>query len=106
MRSERRKFPNWARATYVLEENFEHAAGLFVDETRDTLDTATAGETADGGLGDTLDVVAKDLAVTLSTTLSETLRNKTSMSHKLVEWLREERTLPPFPRPDIVKVGC
>ena len=92
--------------THVFKEDLENTTGLLVDETGDTLDTATAGKTTDGGLGDTLDVVAKDLAVTLSTTLSETLRNKTSMSHKLVEWLREERTLPPFPRPDIVKVGC
>jgi len=40
---------------------------------RDTLDTATTCETTDGGLGDTLDVVAQNLAVTLGTTLSETL---------------------------------
>ena len=59
--------------THVLEEDLEDTTGLLVDETRDTLHTATAGETADGGLGDALDVVAKDLAVTLSTTLSETL---------------------------------
>ena len=57
----------------VLEEDLEDAAGLLVDETRDTLHTAAARETADGGLRDALDVVAKDLAVTLSTTLSETL---------------------------------
>ena len=108
----------------VLQEDLEHTTSFLIDQTRDTLDTTTTGETADSlhgvyehcthsslenstyRLGDTLDVVAKDLAVTLSTTLSETLRNETSMSHKLVEWLREERTLPPFPRPDIVKVGC
>jgi hypothetical protein len=38
---------------HALEEALEHAAGLLVDHGRDTLDTATAGETADGGLGDT-----------------------------------------------------
>ena len=32
---------------------------------RDTLDTTTTSETSDGGLGDTLDVVTEDLAVTL-----------------------------------------
>ena len=31
----------------------------------DTLDTATTSQTADGWLGDTLDVVTEDLAVTL-----------------------------------------
>jgi hypothetical protein len=40
---------------------------------RDTLDTTTTCETSDSGLGDTLDVVAQDLSVTLGTTLSETL---------------------------------
>jgi hypothetical protein len=32
-------------------------SSLFVDETRDTLDTATTSETTNGGLGDSLDVV-------------------------------------------------
>ena len=40
---------------------------------RDTLDTTTTSETSDGGLGDTLDVVTKNLSVTLGTTLAETL---------------------------------
>jgi len=57
----------------TLEEGLEHTAGLLVDHGRDTLDTTTTGETADGGLGDTLDVVAQDLAVTLGTALSEAL---------------------------------
>ena len=38
---------------------------------RDTLDTATTGETTDGGLGDTLDVVTQDLAVTLGAAFAE-----------------------------------
>jgi hypothetical protein len=56
-----------------LEEGLENTAGLFVDHSGDTLDTTTAGETADGGLGDTLDVVTENLAVTLGAALSETL---------------------------------
>jgi hypothetical protein len=40
---------------------------------RDTLDTTTARETTDGGLGDTLDVVTKNLAVTLGSALAEAL---------------------------------
>ena len=54
----------------VLEEDLEDAAGLLIDETGDTLDTATTGEATDGGLGDALDVIAKDLAVTLGASLS------------------------------------
>jgi hypothetical protein len=40
---------------------------------RDTLDTATASQTADGGLGDALDVVAQNLAVALGAALAEAL---------------------------------
>ena len=57
----------------VLKEHLEDAAGLFVDESRDTLHTATASQTADRGLGDALDVIAKYLAVALGATLAQTL---------------------------------
>ncbi len=54
----------------VLQEHLEHTSSLFVDQARDTLDTTSAGETSDGWLGDTLDVITKNFAVTLGTTLS------------------------------------
>ena len=57
----------------TLEESLEDTAGLLVDHGGDTLDTATARETADGGLGDTLDVVAQNLAVALGAALAEAL---------------------------------
>ena len=66
------------RGTNVLKEDLEDTTGLLVDEAGDTLDTATAGKTTNGGLGDTLDVVAKDLAVTLRAALSETLEDSKS----------------------------
>jgi hypothetical protein len=56
-----------------LQEGLEDTTGLLVDHGRDTLDTTTASETADSGLGDTLDVVTQDLAVTLGAALAETL---------------------------------
>lgn len=40
---------------------------------RDTLDTTTTSETSDGGLGDALDVVTKNLTVALGTALAEAL---------------------------------
>ena len=43
------------RLTHVLEENLENTAGLLIDETRDTLDTATTGKTTNSGLSDTYD---------------------------------------------------
>ena len=66
---------------HVLQEHLENTAGLFVDETGDTLHTTTASQTTDSGLGDTLDVVTKDLPVALSTSLSETLASFSSARH-------------------------
>ena len=71
------------------------APSLLVDETADTLDTTTACETTDSGLGDTLDVVAQDLqrsgdeegggwtdlAVALGSTLAETLAALSTTRH-------------------------
>ena len=48
-------------ADHVLKEDLEDTARLLVDEPRDTLDATSASEAADRGLGDALDVVAKDL---------------------------------------------
>ena len=66
---------------HVLQENLENTAGLFVDETRDTLHTTTASQTTDGGLGDPLDVVTKDFPVALSASLSETLASFSTSRH-------------------------
>ena len=73
----------------TLEEGLEDTTCLFVDHWsllvyegvnqrtarlrtgRDTLDTTTTCETANGGLGDTLDVVSQDLTMALGTALSE-----------------------------------
>ncbi len=54
----------------VLKEHLQHTTGLLVDEARDALDTSSASQTANGGLGNALDVVAKDLSVALGTSLS------------------------------------
>ena len=54
--------------TYVLQEDLEDTTSLVVDSSRDTLDTTSASQSTDGWLGDTLDVVAKNLAVAFSST--------------------------------------
>ena len=46
--------------TYVLQEDFQDTTGLFIDQTRDTLDTATTSETTDSGLCDTWKVECKN----------------------------------------------
>merc|ERR1719192_2629303 len=58
---------------HVLKEHLEDATGLLVDEARDPLDSSPPRQTADGGLGDALDVVSQHLTVTLGASLSESL---------------------------------
>ena len=65
----------------VLKEDLEDTTSLFVDETGDTLDTATTSETTDGGLGNALDVVTKNLSVTLGSSLSESFSSFTAALH-------------------------
>ena len=78
----------------ILEEDLEDAAGLFVDEARDTFDTASTRETTDGGLGDTLDVITQHFAMTFGASLSEALSSFAASRHdflKLVRWSVEAR---------------
>jgi hypothetical protein len=65
----------------ILKEDLEDSSGLFIDEARDTLDTSTASQTADGGLGDTLDVITQNFAMTLGASLAESLSSFASSSH-------------------------
>ena len=65
----------------ILKEDLEDTTGLLIDETRDTLDSTTTSQTTDGGLGDTLDVVTQDLAMTLGASLAESLASFASSSH-------------------------
>ena len=63
---------------HILEEYLQHSSGLFVDQSRDTLDSTSASQTTDGGLGDTLDVISQHLPVTLSAPLSQSLSSFTT----------------------------
>ena len=68
-------------ADHVLEEHFQDTASLLVDQTRDTLDTASTSKTTDGRLRDSLDVVTKNFAMTLGATLSKTFASFTATRH-------------------------
>merc|ERR1719281_1031469 len=69
----------------IFQEYLEDTSGFFVDQTRDTLDTSTSRQTTDGGLGDTLDVITQNFAMTLGASLSESFASFTTSSHvKLV----------------------
>ena len=80
---------------HVLKENLEDTTGLLIDQARDTLDTTTASKTADGGLGDTLDVITKHLAMTLGAALSETLASFTTSRHVVSSAVRLRIILAP-----------
>ena len=62
----------------ILEEDLENTASLLVDQTRDALDTATTGKATNRGLGNALDIIAKDLAMALGTALSESFASFTT----------------------------
>jgi len=57
----------------VLKEDLEDSAGLLIDEAADTLNTSSASQSANSRLGDSLDVVTQNLAVSLGAALSESL---------------------------------
>ena len=65
----------------ILEENFKNSSCLLVDETRDTLDSTTASQTTDSGLGDTLDVITQDFAMTLCASFSKTFSSLATSRH-------------------------
>ena len=67
----------------VLQEHLEHAARLLIDEAGNALDATTASQTADGRLGDALDVVTQHLAVALGTALAQTLAALAASRHGL-----------------------
>ena len=80
----------------VLKEHLEDTTGLLVDEARDTLDSSTARQPPDGGLGDALDVVSQHLPVTLSASLSESLSSFATSGHVAVMSVTDD--LPPVSR--------
>lgn len=66
---------------HVLQEHFQHTAGLLVDQTGDTLDATTTRKAADSGLGDALDVIAENFAMTLGASFSEPFASLASAGH-------------------------
>ena len=62
----------------VFKENLQDTSGLFVDESGDSLDSSSSGQSSDGRLGDTLDVISQNLSVSLGTSLSQTFSSFSS----------------------------
>ena len=71
-------------ADHVFEEYFQHAAGLFVNEPRNTFHATAASQTADRRLGDTLDVITQHFTVALSAALAKTFAALSASRHVAV----------------------
>ena len=65
----------------ILQEHLQHTTSLLVDQARDTLHSATASQATDGGLGDSLDVITKDLAMALGASFAESLSSLAASRH-------------------------
>ena len=65
----------------VLKENLEDTTGLLVDQSRDTLDSSSSGETANSWLRDSLDVVTKNFAMALGSSFSEAFSSLSTSGH-------------------------
>ena len=63
---------------HILQKDLEDTTGFLINQSRNTLDTTTTGQTTDSGLGNTLDVITKDLAMTLGASLSKTFSSFTA----------------------------
>src|SRR5882762_1080394 len=75
-------------ADHVLQEDFEHSSGLLIDQTTDTFDTSSAGQTSDRGLCYTLDVVAKNFSVTFGASFAQSFTAFASAGHCLKSCLK------------------
>jgi hypothetical protein len=65
----------------VLQEDLQHASGLFVDQTGDALHPSSSCKTTDSGLGYALDVVAEHLAMTFRASFTESLTALAASGH-------------------------
>ena len=66
---------------HSVQERLQHRTRLIVDQTADTLHAASSGETTNGGLGDTQNVVAHHLAMSLRSSLSKSLSSLSTSRH-------------------------
>ena len=76
----------------IFKENLEDTTGLLVDQARDTLDTTTTRQTANSGLGDTLDVITQDFAMTLGAAFAEAFSSFSSSRHVACILILDELT--------------
>ena len=82
----------------VFQEYFQHATGLLVYQTGDTLYTAATSETPDSGLSDALDVVSQHLSVSLGSSLPQSFATFSASGHVALAYVvRMSRYFPRIP---------
>ncbi len=73
-------------SNHILQKHFQYSSGLLVDHSRDTFHAASPGETSDGWLGDTLNVIAQHFSVALGSSNSFAALAQTFASLTASSW--------------------
>ena len=54
----------------IFQEDLEDSSGFLVDQSTDSFDSSSSGQSSDGGLGDSLDVISENLSMSLCSSFS------------------------------------
>lgn len=65
----------------VLQEHFENAARLLVDEAADALDTATTSQASNSRFGDALNVITQNFTMPLSSSFTQSFAALATSRH-------------------------
>merc|ERR1719369_2210299 len=65
----------------ILQEHLENTTSFFINQARDAFHASTSCQTTNSGLGNTLDVITQDFAMTLSTSLPKSFASFAASSH-------------------------
>ncbi|TRY78829.1 hypothetical protein TCAL_12417 [Tigriopus californicus] len=77
----------------VLKEHLEDSACLLVDQARDTLDATTTSQSSNCRLGDTLNIITQDFAMTLGASFAQTFASFASSSHDIRRYQKSTELL-------------
>ena len=83
---------------YIVKENLKNIFSLLIDEFRDTFHSNMTDKRASRGIGDTLDIVRKNLLVMFGTSFSRSRSFFSSSSHfdivcRFMAWICPSRKL-------------
>ncbi|XP_040159943.1 uncharacterized protein LOC120898323 [Anopheles arabiensis] len=76
---------------HILQKYFQDATGFLVDEAGDTFHSSAPSQTADGGLGNALDVIPQHFSVTLGSSFTQTFSSLSSSGDDEHRIMRENK---------------